>query len=464
MIIQRPWGRIVTLEDSAIPEQQFATSRRFGYRYTIFLMIVVITMINYIDRGAISYAAEAITREYGLGRAAWGAVLGYFGYGYMFGALLGGALADRLGPKRVWAVAGFAWSFFEAATAYAGDLGLAMFGGSALAGFAVVRVLFGFSEGPAYSAINKTMSLWAAPKERGFAVSLGLLSTPLGALLTAPASVGLLLLTGSWRVMFIALSVISAAALIVFLRSFTDRPSEHPRVSAQELATIRGPLASAHEEPGRHTVAVSNGYAIFFSNRTLIFNTIGYFAFVYVSFMFLTWTPKYLQDEFGIGLASLWYLGMIPWVGSCITVLIGGRCSDWLFRRTGRLAIARGWLAAASLLLTGICLLLIPHVHSVAAVLGLIAVGNALNAFPNSVYWAVVIDSVPVSRVGVCSGAMHFVASTAAVLAPTLSGYMSARLGYSSMFSAAAAVTAIGMLAMLFVRPDSSRASVSTPI
>jgi len=83
-------------------------STRDNFRYSIFLMIVVITMINYIDRGAISYAAESITREYGLDRVAWGTVLGYFGYGYMFGALLGGTFADVWGPKRVWLVAGFA--------------------------------------------------------------------------------------------------------------------------------------------------------------------------------------------------------------------------------------------------------------------------------------------------------------------------------------------------------------------
>ncbi len=36
-------------------------SRGHNFRYPIFLMIVVITMLNYIDRGAISYTAEAIT-------------------------------------------------------------------------------------------------------------------------------------------------------------------------------------------------------------------------------------------------------------------------------------------------------------------------------------------------------------------------------------------------------------------
>ena len=29
-------------------------------------------------------------------------MLGYFGYGYMFGALSGGMLADRFGPRCIW--------------------------------------------------------------------------------------------------------------------------------------------------------------------------------------------------------------------------------------------------------------------------------------------------------------------------------------------------------------------------
>lgn len=98
-------------------------------------------------------------------------MLGYFGYGYMIGALFGGALADRKGPKFVWILAGLAWSVFEIATAFAGEIGLALFGSSALAGFAVFRILFGLAEGPTFSTINRTMANWAAPKERGFAVA-----------------------------------------------------------------------------------------------------------------------------------------------------------------------------------------------------------------------------------------------------------------------------------------------------
>jgi MFS transporter, ACS family, hexuronate transporter len=429
------------------------TPKHHHFRYLIFVMILIITMLNYIDRGAMSYAAEAITREYGLDRIAWGKVLGFFGYGYMFGALIGGALSDLWGTRRVWAIAGFAWSFFEGASAFAGDLGLMLFGGSALAGFAVVRVIFGFFEGPAYSVINKTMSSWASAQERGTSVSVGLLSTPLGALVTAPVSVGLLLLTNSWRVTFLVLAVISAVMLTVFLRLFTNRPADNPRVSAAELQLIRGEASGA----GAIAVSAQNdapvSYLSLLRRPTLIFNTVAYFSLVYVTFMLVTWTPKYLQDQFHFSLSSLWYVGMIPWAGACITILLGGRISDWLLRRTGSLVISRGLFAAASLLMTTTCLVLVSQVQTAAAVIALMTLANAFNSLPNVVYWAVVIDSVPAARVGAMSGTMHFVASQAAVLAPTLTGYLAVAFGYSSMFLAAAAVTGVAMVSMLLVKP-----------
>src|SRR5882757_7496329 len=96
------------------------------FRYLIVALLFMIAVVNYVDRGALSYTSEQVIAEYGFSKANWGAVLGYFGYGYMFGAVLGGTLSDRWGPKRVWIYAGTIWSIFEMATAYAGDFGLAM--------------------------------------------------------------------------------------------------------------------------------------------------------------------------------------------------------------------------------------------------------------------------------------------------------------------------------------------------
>lgn len=434
-------------EDGA---QSTETPTRF--RYVIIGLLFMIAVVNYVDRGALSYTSQQIIGEYGFSKGDWGAVLGYFGYGYMFGAVLGGTLSDRWGPRRVWMYAGIAWTIFEMATAYAGEFGLVMLGGSALAGFATLRIIFGFAEGPAFSILNKTVSMWAAPKERALLSSLTLASTPVGAMITAPISVGLLLLTGDWRLMFIVLGICSMILLFLFLLIFTDRPDQCARVNAAELAQITQSspalaVQSDTEEGERPS------WFSFFTSRTLICNAIGYFAFLYITFLLLTWTPKYLQDQFQYNLSSLWYVGMIPWVGSCITVVLGGRLSDWILMKTGNIVAARSWFAAGSFLLAGLCFLMIPYATSAAGVIALMTLANALNTLPNAVYWIVIIDTSPRSRTGTNSGITHFFASTASIVAPTLTGVLVTKYGYNSMFLAAAVVMGIGMISMMFVRP-----------
>jgi len=89
----------------------------------------------------------------------------------------------------------------------------------------------------------------------------------------------------------------------------------------------------------------------------------------------------------------------------------------------------------------------------VVGVILLMTVANAFNSLPNAVYWAVIIDSAPANRAGTYSGLTHFIANTASFIAPTLTGYLTMRYGYSAMFIAAAIATAVGMSAMLMVRP-----------
>jgi ACS family hexuronate transporter-like MFS transporter len=436
-----------------------ARERAGNFRFTVIGLMTALAAVNYIDRGAISYAATFITEQYHLDRIGWGAVLGYFGYGYMAGGLIGGALGDRFGAKRIWIAAGVSWSIFEIATAYAGDLGLALLGNSALAGFAVIRILFGFSEGPTYSMINKSVGNWTTPSERGFALSLGLISTPIGALLTAPVAVALLSMTGDWRIMFWVLGFGGLVIIAIFAWLFTDLPEDNPRVTPAELKLITS---------ARQTSATTDVHASesdpdrsFFGSPTMILNTIGDFTFMYVSFMLLTWTPKYLQDQFGFTLSSLWYLGMIPWIGPCFTVLLGGRISDWILRTTGSLKMARSWFASTILLATTICFLCIPFSNSAATVIILMSIGNSLNALTNSIYWAVILDTAPRHKVGTWSGIMQFFANTATILAPTITGILASKYGYSAMFVATAIVTSIGMVAMLLVSPG--RNSVALP-
>lgn len=417
-------------------------------RYTIFSLLFLIALINYVDRGALSFAAGAIAGEFHFNKVQLGAVLGYFGFGYLFGSLCGGFLADRFGTKKVWLAAGILWSLLEIATAWAGELGVALFGGSAIMGFAALRVLFGFTEGPAYALMNKSIAHWAPDNERGTALGIGLLSTQVGSLLTAPIAVGLLLLTDDWRMMFMLLGAFSLLAMLLFARHFTDAPDQHPRVNAAERQLIFQGQKQRGE--GGETLP----WWRFFTSRTLVCNALGYFSFLYITFTLVTWLPKYLQDSFHYDLHSLWYVAMIPWSGACVTVLLGGRISDYLLSRFDNLRLARNLFASCALLGTACCFMAIPWVHSAAGIIALMTLGNALNALVNNVYWSVVIDVTPKASVGAYSGMTLAIANLSAVIAPMLCGWLAEYYGYSAMFTVTGCVALVSMLAMMLLQPE----------
>lgn len=426
------------------------------YRYFIITMIIIMTMINYIDRGAISYAQKDIISEYGFDTIAWGKILGYFGYGYMLGSLVGGLTADKKGPKFVWIIAGTAWSIAEMAMAYAGELGMAIFGGSALVGFGLLRVLFGVAEGPVFSIISKTNANWAAPKERGLLSALGLIGVPLGALITAPIVSGFLTIA-SWRLLFMILGALGLVWVIIWAFVFTDYPEDNKRVSKDELKEIRSTEGSLNVEKTIETEDVKDEkWYHFFKSPTLIGNMFGYFGFQYVNFLILTWTPKYLQDEYHFEIHSLWYLGMVPWIGACFTIYFGGHISDWLRHKTGNLRIARSYFAIAGMICAAICFLIIPFTHSIVAIMILMMIGNAFIFLPNGVYWSVIIDTAP-NKTGTYGGITHFFVNSATVIAPTLTGYLVASYGYSSMFVSAVIASLISVVAMCFVKPGEKK-------
>lgn len=425
---------------------------RGNYRYLILSLIMFMMMINFIDRGAISYAQAAIIKEFNFDLPSWGKVLGYFGFGYMVGGLLGGLFSDKKGPKFVWILAGCGWSIFVILSAYAGNIGSLLFNGSALAGFAVVRIFFGFFEAPVFSANNKIVANWVAPKDRGFSSALLLVGPPLGALITAPIAVTMLSFF-EWRTMFIILGVIGILWIIAFSKIFTNRPEDNPKVSKEEIAEIRSEKNLLESELTlQESEKQKQTFWDFFKNPTLIFNLVSFFTFQYINFLLLYWTPKYLQDVFHFQLSSLWYLGMIPWIGPCFTVLLGGKLSDYLRKRTGSLRVARSGVIFTSLLLTAVCFVLIPVSTSWQVALLLIALGNTFAFTTNSIYWTVIVDTAP-AKVGTFSGITHFFVNIATIVAPILTGSLVASYGYSAMFIAAAIAAAIGMTSAIFIVP-----------
>ena len=88
-------------------------------RWKIFLLLLMLTSINYIDRASLSVAMPLMSREFDLDPAMQGLILSSFFWTYAFIQVPGGMLADRYKPRIVIALSTVGWGFFQAIAAIA---------------------------------------------------------------------------------------------------------------------------------------------------------------------------------------------------------------------------------------------------------------------------------------------------------------------------------------------------------
>src|SRR6476661_9308580 len=90
-----------------------------GVRWNIFLLMLFLISINYIDRASLSVAMPLISKEFDVDPAMQGLILSSFFWTYAFMQVPGGMLADRFKPRIVIALATVGWGFFQAIAAVA---------------------------------------------------------------------------------------------------------------------------------------------------------------------------------------------------------------------------------------------------------------------------------------------------------------------------------------------------------
>ena len=95
------------------------TTRRTSVRWRIFLLILLIVAINYVDRVSLSAAVPTISTEFGLDAAAQGIILSSFFWTYALMQIPGGWLADRYRPRLIIAGATILWGAFQVLAALA---------------------------------------------------------------------------------------------------------------------------------------------------------------------------------------------------------------------------------------------------------------------------------------------------------------------------------------------------------
>ncbi|MDW3687746.1 MFS transporter [Cupriavidus sp. CV2] len=418
------------------------------YRYVVAGLLFAAGMINYMDRAALGVVAPIISKELNISPSQLGIIFSSFFFGYSIFAFVGGQLADRYGPRRVfsWAMGG--WSLLCGLTA----------GVTGFTTLLMARALFGFGEGPMNSTTNRAITNWFPRNETGRMIGFSFSGQTLGSAIAGPI-VGLVAIAFGWRISFVVIALIGFI-WIGFWRYFvTDTPAQNRRVAADEVKLIEQSRSAAHPaEEGEHGTTLRE---YLFKPSILALGT-GLFAVNYTLFIFVSWLPSYFTNALHLDLKQMSILSTIPWACGAIGYFGGGILSDFIYKRMKNPLNARKLSAVLPLALSALAMLVVSFATKTATAVALVAAAVLFLTASSQACWALMHELVPGKHLGGVSGFVHLLGNISGIVGPTVTGFAVQYFGgYSSAFALGATIDLVGVLAMVFV--INSRTTMSQP-
>ncbi|MET8784711.1 MFS transporter [Streptomyces sp. NPDC004589] len=423
------------------------SSSRSNVRWLTLGLIVTLIVINYIDRSAISYAVDPLTKAFGISKSQYGLISSAFSIGYMVFAFLAGPLVDRYGARRILLVGVAIWSVVTAVTPVSGSF----------IGLFMARVILGAGEGPGFPAATRTVSRWLPQKERGIALAMVGGVAVAGSLLIGGPLVTQLIDGLGWRGMFWVLAALGVLWFAVAWALLKDTPDEHRKVSAAERAHIAaGQLEEERSSSGRvHWRPV-------LTNRNLWVIAVGYFAWGFMFWGFMYWLPEYLSSQYDLSISAVGLFTVAPWAAGVAGALLGGVLTDQVFARTGN-PRTRLTIMGVALLLSGAALIPIIVAPSLTVSVTFISIGVGLGFVTGGIWWVAAIDAMP-AQPGVAAGFADAAFALSGIVAPSVMGFIVSSTGsFSSGFVVMTALAVVGAGSMLVLPRHRPRLEVSTP-
>lgn len=418
---------LIDNKNTFVLENNMYTNRR----YFILILLFIASMINYIDRAALSILAPYITTDLNVNKAELGLIFSSFAIGYAVFCFVGGWLADKYGPRRIFAGSMGLWSLFAGLTCAAFNF-VSLF---------VIRVIFGAAEGPMGSVTNKTIVKWFPVKERARAVGVSFSGNPLGGAVSAPIVAAAALAFG-WRLTFIGMMVVGLVWVVVWLAATKGSESKESELPAS--ATIASSVTEETAEPDKKL-------SWYLKQPVILFTALAFFAYSYILFFFMTWFPSYLLDARGLNMRDMSIANVLPWLLGFVGLVSGGFISDHIYKITHNLLFSRKVVIVTGLIIAAICITASALVASLYSAIALMSVGMFAMYVTTSCYWAIVQDTVKGNNVGAVSGFIHFLANLAGVVAPMITGFIVQGTGqyYSAFYLVGALAIVSAVLLML---------------
>jgi ACS family D-galactonate transporter-like MFS transporter len=417
----------MTAQADVIPAE--VSEQKTAVRWKIFVLMLFLITINYVDRASLSVAMPLISKEFNLDAAAQGFILSSFFWTYALMQVPGGMLADRYKPRIVIAAATIGWGFFQAIAA------------ASTSSFMLIltRLGLGATEAPIYPAGGKLNAMWMTPNERGRGATLLDGGAPLGAALGALVIAGLIAAFGSWRIAFAVAGIGTVLCGALAWWYIRNSPREHPSVNEAEAQHIE----TAHAlEDSTDPVSSGRGIGAYFAYRSVWCMCLGWMFFNTVFYGLLTWMPTYLFKVHGLDIKQLGGALFIMFFAGFIGELVGGQIADmWRVRGGQPNTVFRTLFGIAAIVAT-ISVFSVAYVTDAVVVVALLS-STLFFLRWCGMYWAIPSILATRNRAGFLGGCMNLGGNIAGITVPIIVGFIVQFTGsyfLALMFFAAAGV------------------------
>lgn len=411
--------------------------RTGNLRWGIAILLGGGIVINYLDRVNISVATKPLESTFHLTPGEMGLILSSFLWSYALLQIPVGTLLDRIGVKWLVRIGTLIWSIASFMTAIVSGLGLVI----------VSRILLGIGEAPAFPGASKATGYWFPIKERGLATSAFDAAAKFSNVIGLPLIAGIVTLWG-WRAGFYATGVLSFLYFILFWITYRD-PKEAKHLSHEEYEHIIEGGAQQEGAVEGNTLA-NLGFLL---RQPKVWGlTLGFMAYGYSFYLFLTWLPGYLQTGLHMTVLKSGLYSIVPWAVATLTdIIIGGWLVDALIQRGYDPTRVRKTLITIGMIM-GIAVLGAAFTTNANVAIIWITIALAGLAFAAPIGWSIPSLIAPKGMVGAVGSIMNFFNNVAGIVAPIVAGFLFGSTGsFAINFIVAAVILILGILCYLFL-------------
>ena len=374
----------------------------------------IVFFVAFLDRVNLSVAMPLISKEFSLSPEQVGYLISAFFISYTVFQIPGGYLSDKVGPKKVLLVALVWWSIMTMATGVA----------RTFSQFFIVRVLFGIGEGLQPPCAFKLNSNWFPNQERATANAIFTSACSFGPAIAPSIAVAIIGLWG-WHALFYIFGALGFVIMPLLYFFVKNSPEEDPDISKEELEYIKSGQTEIVTQTGDSEEV---GLMSVLKNRNIVLLALTYFGFMCAFFGLLSWLPSYLVKARGFELVKMGIFSGLPFLALGIAQPFGGWLSDKVFkgkRKTQAIVVN----LAAGPVLYGVVAAPTETVAMALLVCTGFLVGMAFGPL-----WAMPMESVKRSYVGMATGVMNAGGSIGGILSPIIIGYLVGMSGYNAAF------------------------------